>query len=61
LAQILIFFDRKGAQDQAIFLIGDKSLKQNDQAGYFVNRKEQQSLVIEVFRTGLCSKASNCN
>ena len=34
---ILILFDRKAIQDQAIFLIGDKSLEQNDQAVIFVN------------------------
>ena len=34
---ILILFDRKAIQDQAIFPIGDKSLEQNDQAVIFVN------------------------
>ncbi|KHT51308.1 hypothetical protein RJ41_11780 [Alteromonas marina] len=37
LCSILIFFDRKAVQDQAIFCIGDKNLKQNDQACIFVN------------------------
>ena len=34
---ILMFFDRKYVQDQAVFLIGDKSLGGNDQARIFVN------------------------
>ncbi|KHT53204.1 hypothetical protein RJ44_19585 [Alteromonas macleodii] len=37
LCSILIFFDRKAVQDQAILLFGDKSSRQNDQAGIFVN------------------------
>jgi len=37
LCSILIFFDRKAVQDQEIFLFGDKSSRQNDQAGIFVN------------------------
>ena len=37
LCSILIFFDRKAVQDQAILLFGDKSSRQKDQAGIFVN------------------------
>lgn len=37
LSLILIFFDRNLVQDQAISCIGDKNLKQNDQACIFVN------------------------
>jgi len=41
---IAVGFDRKGAQDQAIFCVGDKNFMQTDQTGFFVNRFDDSSI-----------------